>query len=343
MTTSPKPLKLTPKDRARLARSLERFTRIRLLVVGDLMLDRYVWGRVERISPEAPVPVVSIESESIHLGGAANVAHNIVSLGAMAELAGVIGKDEEGQRFLHLLQSKGMSAGGIVADGERPTTHKTRVIGQHQQVLRIDREQKRPIAGPTHREMIDFIHRRAGAVSAVIVSDYAKGVVTKDLMSEIVKIGRQNNIPVIVDPKTGQFPFYRGATVVTPNALEAFQAASLYNVPGATPQSDGLIEAGETLRKRLGNEAILITRGERGMTLIDSESGVTQIPTVARDVFDVTGAGDTVIATFTLGIAAGLTRRDAAVLSNFAAGIVVRHLGAATLDTAQLRQAVEGK
>ncbi|MBI3609717.1 MAG: D-glycero-beta-D-manno-heptose-7-phosphate kinase [Nitrospirae bacterium] len=327
-----------PTSGRRFARYLKRFSNVRLLVVGDLMLDHYIWGRVERISPEAPVPVVAVSNESIHLGGAANVAQNIVSLGGKVDLCGVIGKDDFGGRILRELKRVKIKTDGIIPDAERPTTKKTRVIAHNQQVVRFDRERRQAVSDEVRRAVLEFIGRRVRHVDGIVVSDYAKGLITEDLMREVIGLAHQHGVRTMVDPKVAHMPFYKGVDLITPNAMEALGAAGLEGLPAgpAGASSDDLDRAGRILLDRLGCQAVLITRGEQGMSLFESNGKTTHIPTVAREVFDVTGAGDTVIAALALGLCAGARMPEAAVLANHAAGLVVEIVGTTAVQQAQL-------
>ena len=319
-----------------LAGYLGRFKDVRLLVIGDVMLDHYIWGRVDRISPEAPVPVVEVTRESVHLGGAANVAHNIVSLGGQADLCGLIGADDVGRRIRSELAGLRIGVDGLATDRSRPTTQKTRVIAHSQQVVRFDREQRREIPPAVERRLLSVIRRRIGRAHGVVVSDYAKGVVTESLMSELIGMAEGRRIPVLVDPKVSHIQYYKGARVVTPNASEALGAAGIED-----RTEEGLMRAGRTLLARLGAQAVLVTRGEQGMSLFEKTGGTTHIPTVAREVYDVTGAGDTVIATLALAFGAGAPIKEAAVLANCAAGIVVGIVGTATVPRATLARFIQ--
>ena len=320
---------------ARLAAHVERFPQAGVLVVGDLILDHYVWGKVSRISPEAPVPVVHVNSESLQLGGAANVYNNILSLGGKADLCGVVGTDEGGRRLLKELGGRRQGRGGVVIDPNRPTTRKTRVIAHNQQIVRFDVERQAEIKGPIQRRIIRYVESRMLEISCLVVSDYAKGVVTAPLMAELVRLAALRRIPIIVDPKVEHFGYYKGVTVVTPNHLEATQAA------GVIGEDDRAVtEAGEIIRQRLGCRSVLITRGEKGMSLFEPDGACLHVPTVARQVYDVTGAGDTVVGTLALALATGASMRDAAVLANHAAGIVVGVVGTATVTTAKLIEAL---
>ena len=321
-----------------LKRYLTRFRQTRLLVVGDLMLDHYIWGKVNRISPEAPVPVVNVTSESLLLGGAANVANNVLSLGGKVEICGVIGQDDAGKKFLQALGHAGLREDGIVVENGRQTTKKTRIIAHSQQVVRFDREQRDKISRESQQKLSDFICDRIKSVDGIIVSDYAKGVITPSLMQGLLTLMRRNSISVIVDPKVHHLDLYQGVTVVTPNHLEAAQATGFQSDKG-----DGLMTAGRMLLKRLGSEAVLITRGEHGMSLFERRGTVTHIPTMAKAVYDVTGAGDTAVSTLGLALAAGASMQQAAILSNVAAGIVVGIVGTATVNNAALEAALGQK
>jgi D-beta-D-heptose 7-phosphate kinase/D-beta-D-heptose 1-phosphate adenosyltransferase len=314
---------------------IKKFRQGKVLVVGDLILDQYIWGPVSRISPEAPVPVVNVSSETLQLGGAANVSNNIRSLGGRVDLCGVIGADEAGRQFMEVLHRNGIGADGILIDRDRPSTRKTRIVAHSQQLVRFDVERTDPISGVLEGRLIRYIAACIRSAAAVVVSDYAKGVITPRLMSGLIDLADRHKVPVIVDPKVTHIGYYKGATVITPNHLEAVQASGLHGDDEVT-----LLEAGRQLHQRLGCRAVLITRGERGMSLFEDSGHVTHIPTVARQVFDVTGAGDTVVATLALALAGGAPIRQAAKLANYAAGIVVGVVGTGTVTVAQLEEAV---
>jgi rfaE bifunctional protein kinase chain/domain len=314
---------------------IKKFRGGKVLVIGDLILDQYVWGQVSRISPEAPVPVVTVSTETLQLGGAANVSNNIRALGGRVDLCGVIGADEGGRQFLKVLESQGLGRDGILTDQDRPTTKKTRVVAHNQQLLRFDNERTEAISGVLEARITRYIAACIRSASALVVSDYAKGVVTPRVMTDLTDLANRHGVPIIVDPKVAHIGRYKGVTVITPNHHEAVQAAGLQGDDEAA-----ILEAGRHLHQRLGCQAVLITRGERGMCLIEGAGRVTHIPTVARQVFDVTGAGDTVVATLALALAAGATMRQAAVLANHAAGIVVGMVGTSTVTAAQLDEAL---
>jgi len=314
-----------------LSDAVRKFRNQRILVIGDVMLDRFVWGSVSRISPEAPVPVVDIKKETTCLGGAANVAANIRALGAIPIPVGVIGDDFEGRRLRHEFRLLGSPVAGLVVDRARATSVKTRIVAHHQQVCRTDREDRTPIPPALHRRIVSRFRKMLQSCAAVVVSDYAKGLITPALLKEILPMAHASGRIVCVDPKLKDLGFYRPATVITPNTLEAERASGM-----TISTRQDLLRAGRRILRSLRVDYLLVTRGEEGMTLFQGGSRVTHIPTVAREVFDVTGAGDTVISTLTLGLAAGLPILQAAVLANVAAGIVVGKLGTATVTPGEL-------
>jgi rfaE bifunctional protein kinase chain/domain len=327
---------MTKKEQKRLAGCIDRFAGARILVVGDIVLDHYIWGKVSRISPEAPVPVVNVTRESLLLGGATNVVQNIHALGGSVSVCGVIGSDEAGGQVLRLLRGRGIQTDGLIETDDRPTTIKTRVIAHNQQVVRFDRETRDRIGKETHLRVFDHVRRRVTeGLDGIVVSDYSKGVVTADLVRDIVRIARKNGIIVSVDPKVNHFGMYRGVTILTPNVNEASIGSRI-----EIEDEDSLLRAGALLLKRLGCDAVLITRGEQGMSLFERGGKVIHIPTVAREVFDVTGAGDTVIGALTLAMASGASMVDAARISNYAAGIVVGVVGTASVKPEELRQRI---
>lgn len=306
----------------------------RVLVVGDSMLDRSLWGQVERISPEAPVPVVRLMRETEVPGGAANVARSLVGLGLSVELFGVTGNDGARSSLLGLLGAAGVATGGLICVADRGTTTKTRVIGSHQQMLRIDSEHPTTLTQRDGARLLAALSERLPGAAALVLSDYAKGVLTGPLCADLIRRARELGIPVLVDPKGHDFSRYAGATLITPNRAELAQACDLS--PG---DRSALLVAATTMRDRLGLEALVVTLSEQGMALIDA-AGVHSIPAVAKEVFDVSGAGDTVIATFAAGLAAGLGYRDTAHLANLAAGVVVGKVGTALIETRDLIAAI---
>ena len=320
-----------------LRRHIQRFPQASVLVIGDLILDHYIWGHVSRISPEAPVPVVHVESESMRLGGAANVFNNILALGGKADVCGMIGSDEAGRMLLKELGPKRSGRGGVVIDQDRPTIKKSRVIAHNQQVVRYDVERKGELKPQHQKRMLRYVESRMRELTCLVVSDYAKGVVTAGLMSELVRLAALRRVPIVVDPKVEHFGFYKGVTLITPNHLEATQAAGLHGDGDQTIE-----EAGEIIRQRLGCQSVLVTRGERGMSLFEANNESWHIPTQARQVYDVTGAGDTVVGTLALALSTGASMREAATLANYAAGIVVGMVGTATVSPKQLMEALDG-
>jgi D-glycero-beta-D-manno-heptose-7-phosphate kinase len=328
---------LPPLSPARARELLARLGGTRVLVVGDVMIDRFIVGHVTRISPEAPVPVVRFESEHARLGGAANVAHNLAALGARVSLIGVIGSDPAASRLRDLLAASGIAADGLVADDGRPTVEKVRIVtDRKQQVARIDYEDDSDIQDEVERRIVGKIRELGSEAQALLVSDYLKGAITKNVMTALVRI-KAGGIPLVVDPKIPHLDCYAGATLVTPNHHEA-ETATHRRIRNA----DEARAAGDDFRARARSDAALITRGEHGMWLSSPEVGGS-IPAVAREVSDVTGAGDTVVATLALALAAGATLPEAAMLANHAAGIVVGKFGPATVSREELLEAVEAK
>lgn len=307
----------------------------RVLVVGDLILDAYVWGAVRRISQEAPVPVVAVEGESQALGGAANVAENILALGGQPLLVGVVGDDNAGVRMRQVLGERGLAARGLLTDPQRPTTRKLRIIAQSQQVVRVDREVTAAISGALRARLAALAHAELAHAQALVLSDYGKGVFSRELIRTLIAGARRRGVPVLVDPKIEHFNQYARASVLTPNLAE------LAGGVGKAVRDDAAqLAAGQQVLRRLKLEALLVTRGPGGMLLLEQGKEPFSIPTVARKVFDVTGAGDTVISTLALARAAGIAWPAAATLANYAAGIVVGKLGAATVTPAELRAAI---
>jgi rfaE bifunctional protein kinase chain/domain len=317
--------------RERLSEILEHFSQCRIGVLGDVMLDEYLWGKVDRISPEAPVPVVQIKNESSRPGGAANVAANLVALGAKSFVFGVVGNDGIGRKLREDLEAERIHSGGLVVDPDRRTTVKTRIIGQNQQMIRIDRETVEPLKTTIHEALLDSIDGIFPALQGMIVSDYAKGVIVKDFLAKIIARFRAEKKFVNIDPKLKNFPFYRGATIITPNTREA------ESVLGRLFETEAdVMKGGCDLLAEFGTDATLITRGEHGMSLFERNQAPITIPTRALKVFDVTGAGDTVIAAFSLAAAAGCPMPEAAEIANLAAGVVVGIVGTATVTREQI-------
>lgn len=311
---------------------LSRFPEKHILVLGDLMLDEYLWGEAVRISPEAPVPVVEVKKESLHPGGAANVAANVRTLGGLASLVGIVGEDPPAERLLDLLEGLGIKGDGVVVDRGRPTTVKTRVVAGSQHVVRFDRERVEEPKEEIVRTLVERVAERLPQADALLISDYAKGVISKALLQSILPLARRKI--VVVDPKVPHFFWYRGVTVIAPNHHEA-QAIAGVSFRTDDPTERGLKEVGRKLLKRVKARALLVTQGEGGMALFEGD-GVLHIPAMAREVYDVTGAGDTVVAALTLALAAGATLREAAILANYAASIVVGKRGTATVTRGEL-------
>jgi rfaE bifunctional protein kinase chain/domain len=316
----------------RLSRILAGFAGQRVLVLGDLMLDRYLWGDTARISPEAPVPVIEAVEETTRLGGAANVANNIQSLGGEAMLVGVTGADSHAQDLVRILGERRISAGWLVADRGRLTTTKTRVLARNQQVVRVDREDTDEISGAALEATLDRSLAALEKATACVISDYGKGVVTRALLSAVLAEVARRGIPVCVDPKETHFFAYRGVNVITPNLSEAGAAYGR-----RIRDLDTLLKAGRYLREELDCRAVLITRGEQGMTLFRAETPALHFPAVATEVFDVTGAGDTVVSAHALALGAGADESEAAAISNHAAGLVIREVGTTVTTVSALR------
>jgi len=312
---------------------LDRIKNVRALVVGDIMLDEFVWGKVSRISPEAPVPVVEFMKESFMPGGAANVARNVAALRGMAEIFGVIGKDDAGQLVRKLLIEQGVDCEGIIESKNRPTSTKTRIIAQHQQVVRLDREIKSDLDKAEKDQLMSRIQKGLNLADAVIICDYGKGVVTQELLDWLRGECRPRAIWLSLDPKPVHHLVINRLSLITPNRKEAFELAGMTDSSGdIEPLRDNkLLEVAKRLITDLSPAILLITLGEQGMLLCRRGQHPFHVPTVAREVFDVSGAGDTVIASFTLAIAAGASPIEATVFSNHAAGVVVGKLGTAVV------------
>lgn len=318
-------------DQDKLASIFDAMGTKTIMVIGDLMLDHYIWGKVERISPEAPVPVVEVHEEKYKLGGAGNVANNLLSLGASVIMSGVKGMDAHGDILIDILNQSGIPTSKILSDPGKGTIVKTRVIAHTQQVVRLDRENRSTIPDHIRDEMIREVRDCIQAVDAIIISDYAKGVVSRELISEVVNLTRGNGVIVCVDPKERNFPFYKNIDVITPNIKELSFGA------GIKIESDqDIIEAARRIKSALACDTVLVTRGEHGMSLFEKDNEAVDIPTTARAVYDVTGAGDTVIAFFTLALVSGASPREAAIIANTAAGLVVAEVGAASVPWEKL-------
>ncbi len=310
---------------------LSLFPNRRLIVLGDLMLDEFIWGEVRRISPEAPVPVVEVKRESWHLGGAGNVVSNLLELGAKAWPIGIIGEDEAGRLLKRHFLEQGATVDGLIIDPARPTTRKTRIVAHSQQMVRADRESRLPVSGEIETRVLAAFRSILPETEIVIISDYDKGLLTPRLLKLVIEATQAAGKLVCLDPKIKNFLSYRHTDVITPNQPEAERASGIEITDDVS-----LITAAHKIREILECANILITRGEHGMSLLDANDKLTQIPTVAREVYDVTGAGDTVIATLSMALAAGATMIEAAIMANHAAGVVVGKVGTATVTTAEL-------
>ncbi|SPD73747.1 Bifunctional protein RfaE, domain I [uncultured Desulfobacterium sp.] len=322
-------------DKDLLRSYVDRFSRAKIFVIGDIIMDEYIWGDVSRISPEAPVPVVEVKEETKMLGGAANVINNMATLGASPVLCGVVGKDPTGQEVIKKVKSMGLNTEGIVQQEDRLTSIKTRIVARNQQVVRFDREVRGDISDKSMRSILKIIEKNLDNIDGIVVSDYGKGVISSALMKELRDLVRGDSAIIAVDPKTGNFEYYHEVDVITPNHHEAGTFCRFDVV-----DEESLLRAGRQMLADLNCRSVLITQGKDGMTLFEKSGENTHIPTVAKKVFDVTGAGDTVISTFALGLACGLDLKSSAILSNFAAGIVVGEVGTSTVKAEDLKNAI---
>jgi rfaE bifunctional protein kinase chain/domain len=321
-----------------LKRSVDGLSDTKVIVVGDIMMDEYIWGDVSRISPEAPVPIVEIKKETKMLGGAANVINNIASLGGTPILCGVVGDDPTGSEILETMKQQGLRTDGIITETGRPTSIKTRVVAHNQQVVRFDRENRKRLKDESIKRILGFIREMEGGYEAIIVTDYGKGVISAELMEGLRKVLSDSKAIIAVDPKTGNFEFYQGVDVITPNHHEAAAYCRMEIV-----NEENLVQAGHQMLSELNCRSVLITQGKDGMTLFEKDGEITHIPTVAKKVFDVTGAGDTVISTLCLALASGMDLKSAAVIANFAAGIVVGEVGTSTVKAEELKNAINSR
>lgn len=314
---------------------LSRLGSIRALVIGDLMLDEYVWGKTERISPEAPVQVVDVAREDLRLGGAGNVINNLVTLGCQVHVASVLGDDGDGRRLRGMLMEKGVVADGVLLAPGRTTSRKTRILASNQQMLRIDRESREPISPDQEDQLAAYVAMVAGDCQVILISDYLKGVLTEGLLHRVIALGRERGVPVVADPKGDDYRKYRGATLLTPNRKEAQTASGIAIVDEAS-----LNMAGRKLRESLDLEALVLTRSEEGMSLFFRNGQGMHLPTEAREVYDVSGAGDTVLAVLGVGLGGGLALDEAARLSNVAAGVVVGKVGTSTVTPEEILEVI---
>lgn len=329
---------------------INRFNQARVLVIGDIMLDEFIWGDVDRISPEAPVPVVWAKRRSYIPGGTANVASNIRSLDADVCLVGVMGRDNNTDILLSELKKRRISTKGIFTEPNRHTTVKTRIIAGHQQVVRLDWEHTHPLSKELNEKIIGFIEKNIIDYDAIIIEDYGKGVINTELLEQVIAMAHNNKKLITIDPKEENFIYYRGVTSITPNRRELENAVRNLRIKDQTNKfklhNDCLFDdkeidlAAKEILEYLELESILVTLGEQGMRLFERRGSVTNIPTVAQEVFDVSGAGDTVIAVFTLALSAGAAKAEAAHIANFAAGIVVGKLGTAVTNRKELLERI---
>ena len=318
---------------------IEKFKDKNILVIGDVMLDKCIWGDVERISPEAPVQVVEVTEESYSPGGAANVANNIAALGSKVIMAGIVGNDTTKEELIEELKKRGIDTSGLIVDESKRTIRKVRVFGKSQQLLRFDYEKKGYVGKETEDKILDFLKSKIKSVDAVIVSDYAKGVVTKTLMEKLKELCKENNKSIVVDPKPRHKDFYRNVALITPNHAEAHQMSNIGKDEEENTKED-IEKLGKTLLDEL-NSNILITRGEKGMSLFCKDGTIKHIPTFAKEVYDIIGAGDTSVAALTLALASGASFEESAIIANYAAGIVVGKVGTSTVSIDELKKSIE--
>jgi len=317
-------------DRGHLETFLSGVAQTRALVVGDLILDEYIWGSVERISPEAPVQIVEAKRKDLRLGGAGNVINNLLTLNCQVDVVSVVGDDDDGRFLLRRLQERGVDKHGVFSQPERVTSRKTRVFASNQQIVRIDQETRRDISTESEERILDYVKKVVADLDIIYLSDYLKGLLTDRLLAGIIAIGRKEGVPVLVDPKGDDYTKYLGASLLTPNRKEAQQATGI-----AIDDESSLLRAGRQLLSELGLEVVVLTRSEEGMTVF-SAAGEISLPTVAREVYDVSGAGDTVLSLFGLGMAQKLPLERSAALANLGAGIVVGKVGTSTVSAREL-------
>lgn len=319
-------------SRSKVRSVIRRLKSQKILVIGDVMLDEFIWGKVSRISPEAPVPVVHVTHENAYPGGAANVARNLAEFGTASSICGLIGVDEGGVRLRQLLKKEGISSTGLFAQKNVPTTIKTRIIARHQQVVRVDREKLTLISPASRQKLARFLSTTIPKIDAIIIEDYGKGFITQQLVNEVISLARKHRKVLTIDPNPNNPISWEGATVVKPNRIEAFAAMGV-------PQEEGMAsiqKLGPMLLEKWNVKNVLITLGEEGMLLFQQGRAPYHTPTRAKEVFDVSGAGDTAIAFFTAALASGMTSAEAAEIANHAAGVVVGKLGTATLTAEEL-------
>ena len=320
----------------RLLKILEQFKGKKILVVGDIMLDKYIWGEVSRISPEAPVQVVHVSRETYAPGGASNVASNISTLNGKALMAGIAGNDEAKNILFEELKNRGINTEGVMIDNDKPTIQKVRIVGRSQQLLRVDYEKKDHVHQNIERSMISFLEKAVIGVDVVVISDYAKGVITQEICSRLIKLAAEHKKSVIVDPKPRHKEFYKGVTLITPNNAEASEMSDIED-----GSDESIMEIGNKLLKNL-DTGVLITRGEKGMSLFEKDGKITHIPAKAKEVYSLIGAGDTVVAAISLAVASGASLEEAATIANIAAGIKVGKIGTASVNIEEIKREIEG-
>lgn len=334
---------ITPALRENLKNHLSRLQGKKILIVGDVGLDEYVLGEVRRISPEAPVPVVEVESEDMRLGLSANVAQNVKAMGGEPLLVSVIGRDTGGELLSQLFDRVQVSTDHLVTDESRPTTRKARIMAKHHHVVRVDYETRRFLGESVEEKVATRVRSLISECDAVVIQDYAKGVVTPTLIKKTLEIAHQAGKPVYVDPhRNNSGEFYVGCDLIKPNFDEAVALSGL-DYDDLRDHPNKVIEVGIALQKKTGAKEVVMTRGKDGMTIFSGDRQIVQVPTFAKQVFDVTGAGDTVIAALTLGLAGGLPIQEACVLANFAAGVVVGQVGCVPCTLPELKAAIEAE
>jgi len=320
-----------------LIRIVEQFKDKKILVIGDVMLDKYIWGDVSRISPEAPVQVVNVVKESYSPGGAANVANNVAALNAKSLMVGIVGNDITKDQLIQELKKKNIDVSGLINDENKGTIRKVRVFGRSQQLLRFDYEKKGYVSVETENDIFDFVSGKLDEINAIIISDYAKGAITKNLMEKIIMLCNEKNKIIVIDPKPKHKMFYKNATLISPNHKEAHE---MNDFTEDSPTNADIENMGKKLLKELCSN-ILITKGEKGMSLFEKDGKITNIPTFAKEVYDIIGAGDTSVATLTLALASGANLEEAAIIANHAAGITVGKIGTSTVSLEELKRSIE--
>ena len=323
----------------RLASIVRQFSKAKILIIGDIIMDQFIWGKVTRISPEAPVPVVNINRETLALGGAANVANNLFGLGAKACLAGLVGNDMWGKEIVRILSKNKANSRGLILCKDKSTIVKTRIVAHSQQVVRVDRENNSLPCEKDIKKVYAYIKKTIPYVDGVVIEDYGKGVVVQELVSEIIELCKKHKKPLIVDPKKGHMLDYSGVTVITPNLEEAYSIVGFEYDGEYVPKK--LEQAGESIIKKWQVQAVLVTTGEHGMSLFEKNKTKVIIPSTAKEVFDVSGAGDTVVGVLAAALVSGATLHEASFLANIAAGVVVSKLGTAVCTLEELKKAIK--